>query len=244
MKHLFSPLLPKEPLQAPVLVLAAHPDDEVIGAGSMLAWHAQRGHRVLVVHATDGARGDPANRENDIRAVRRREGIEALRRLGIGAPRHWDLPDGDLPEHLAELTARITEVIREVQPKTLYAFHAGEGHRDHRAIAAAVAAAAGALPPDCRCLLFGVNHMPPGNILFDTTDLHAVKDHAARAYPSQSAYIDLPAMIDHRDRVATANIDLREVTHAEGYLDLLPAELADVHELHDRLRRRIQREDG
>ena len=75
MNHLFSPLLPRDPLEGPVLVLAAHPDDEVIGAGSMLAYHASRGHAVTVVHATDGAAGDPNNREaGDIRDVRRAEG--------------------------------------------------------------------------------------------------------------------------------------------------------------------------
>ncbi|MEO6594563.1 MAG: PIG-L family deacetylase, partial [Planctomycetota bacterium] len=142
MKHLFSPLLPRDQLVGPVLVLAAHPDDEVIGAGSMLAWHAARGHAVTVVHATDGAKGDPGSRENDIRAVRRKEGIEALSRLGVSAPRHWDMPDGDLPEHLDALTERIVAVMREVQPRTLYSFHAGEAHRDHRAMAAATAAAA------------------------------------------------------------------------------------------------------
>ena len=41
MNHLFPPLLPKEQLQAPVLVIVAHPDDEVIAAGAMLAWHRE-----------------------------------------------------------------------------------------------------------------------------------------------------------------------------------------------------------
>ena len=130
MKHLFSPLLPRDPLQGPVLVLAAHPDDEVIGAGGMLAWHGQRGHAVTVVHATDGAKGDPGQREHDIRAVRRAEGKDALARLGLPEARHWDLPDGELPEHLAELTRRIDAVMREIRPRTLYSFHAGEAHRD------------------------------------------------------------------------------------------------------------------
>ena len=105
MNHLFSPLLPRDPLQGPVLVLAAHPDDEVIGAGGMLAFHGARGDAVTVVHATDGAQGDPGKREaGDIRDVRRREGKEALRRLGLEEARHWDLPDGQLPEHLDEQT--------------------------------------------------------------------------------------------------------------------------------------------
>lgn len=242
MKHLFSPLLPKDPLQGPVLVLAAHPDDEVIGAGCMLAWHAQRGHAITVVHATDGSKGDPGQRENDIRAVRRREGIEALSRLGIGEPRHWDLADGELPEHLAALTARIEAVMREVQPRTLYSFHAGEAHRDHRAVAAATAAAAAALAANCRCLLYGVNFVPPGGTLFDVTDVYPRCKRALQAYASQNAYIDLPAMSEHRCRAATVNVDIPGVLYGELFLDLAPAEVRDVHALQDRLHRLIQRE--
>ncbi len=242
MKHLFSPLLPRDPLQSPVLVLAAHPDDEVIGAGSMLAWHASRGHQVTVVHATDGAKGDPGQREHDIRAVRRREGTEALARLGVPPARHWDLPDGDLPEHQADLTARIVAVMREVQPRTLYSFHAGEAHRDHRAIAAATAAAAHALSPECRCLLYGVNFVPPGGTLFDTTDMYARNYRALQAYGSQNAYIDLPGMSEHRERAATVNLDIPGVLYGEMFLDLKPEELAAVHALQDRLHRFIQRD--
>lgn len=243
MNHLFSPLLPKDPLQGPVLVIAAHPDDEVIGAGSMLAFHARRGHAVTVVHATDGAQGDPGKREaGDIRDVRRQEGIEALRRLGLGPARHWDLPDGQLPEHLAELTQRIEAVIREVQPKTFYAFHAGEAHRDHRAIAKAAADAAHALPADCRCLLYGVNFVPAGGTLFDTTDTYAKNYEALKAYVSQNAYIDLPGMSEHRERSATVNLDIPGVLYGEIFLDLKPAELPKVHAMHDQLHRYVQRD--
>jgi len=243
MNHLFSPLLPKDPLQGPVLVLAAHPDDEVIGAGGMLAHHAARGHEVVVVHATDGAQGDPGQREaGDIRDVRRAEGDEALRRLGLGPARHWDLPDGQLPEHLDDLTRRVEEVAREVQPKTLYSFHAGEAHRDHRAIAKATADAAAALPNDCRCLLYGVNFVPAGGTLFDTTDTYPKAYAALKAYSSQNAYIDLPGMSEHRGRAATVNLDIDGVLYGEMFLDLRPAELAELHELHDRFHRFIQRE--
>ena len=242
MKHLFSPLLPRDPLQGPVLVLAAHPDDEVIGAGSMLAYHGTRGHQVTVVHATDGAKGDPGNRANDITALRRAEGKEALARLGLPEARHWDLPDGELPEHLADLTARIVAVMREVQPRTLYSFHAGEAHRDHRAIAAATAAAAHALPADCRCLLYGVNFVPPGGTLFDVTDVYPRCYRALQAYGSQNAYIDLPGMSEHRCRAATVNLDIPGVLYGELFLDLKPHELAAAHALQDRFHRLIQRE--
>lgn len=243
MNHLFSPLLPRDPLQGPVLVLAAHPDDEVIGAGSMLAYHASRGHAVTVVHATDGAGGDPMNREaGDIRDVRRAEGTEALRRLGVAAPRHWDLPDGQLPEHFGDLTERIAAVMREIQPKTFYSFHAGEAHRDHRAIAKAAAAAAAALPSDCRCLLYGVNFVPSGGTLFDVTDIYPKTYEALKAYASQNAYIDLPGMSEHRGRAATVNLDIGGVLYGEMFVDVRPHELVELHAMQDRLHRFMQRD--
>ena len=225
MNHRFNPLLPKDVLRPPVLVVAAHPDDEVIGAGGLLAWHGMQGHRVIVVHATDGAQGDPSGMQQDIRAVRRAEGREALQRLGITDLRHWDLPDGCLPEHVDAITSRLRALFAEVQPKTFYGFWFAEAHRDHQAMAVATVRAAGALPADCRCMLFGVNNVPSGGTLFDTTDVHERKKHALRAYASQLAYIDFAALSDHRDRVAMVNVDIPGVTHGELYADLLPHEL-------------------
>ena len=39
-----------------VLVLAAHPDDEVLGMGGTIAVHTDRGDEVRVVVVTDGSR--------------------------------------------------------------------------------------------------------------------------------------------------------------------------------------------
>ncbi len=243
MKHRFCPLLPRDPLRAPVLVLAAHPDDEVIGAGGMLAWHARQGHAVTVVHCTDGARGDPGARENDIRAVRRREGAEALARLGLGAALHWDLPDGELPTHLDALAARFRALFAATAPRTLYSFWPGEAHRDHRAVARATALAADALPADCRCLGYGVNHVVPGGVLFDTTDTYPVKYKALQAYASQNVYIDLPGMSEHRDRAATVNLDIGGVLYGEMFADLRPAELPRAFALADELQGLLLRDE-
>jgi LmbE family N-acetylglucosaminyl deacetylase len=237
MKHLFPPLLPKEPLRPPVLALAAHPDDEVIGAGGLLAFHGARGDAITVVHMSDGAGGDPGSKAADIRAVRRAEGAEALHRLGISDLRHWDLPDGQLPEHLDDISKRLRALLAEVKPQTLYSFFFNEGHRDHRAVAEAVARSAEAMPADCRCLLFGVNQSVPGGTLFDTTDTYAKKRHALEAYQSQLAYIDLVGLSEHRDRGATVNVDVPGVRYAELYADLQPGQLARARDLCEPLYR-------
>ena len=225
MKHLFPPLLPKEALQPPVLVVAAHPDDEVIGCGAMLAWHRSVGHPVTVVHVSDGAAGDPGARYADIAARRAREGRAALACLGVDDLRPLGFPDGQLPEHLQAIAPRIRELMRAVAPRTVYSFFFTEAHRDHRAVALAVAQAAPAMAADTRCLLFGVNQPVVGGSMFDVTALMAHKERALACYDSQLAYADFKSKTLCRDRGATMNIEDSAVEHVEQFADLRPAEL-------------------
>ncbi len=244
MSHMFPPLLPRDGLQPPVLALAAHPDDEVIGCGGMLAWHVGRGHPVTVVHMTDGAKGDPDGKFDDIASVRRAEGEQILARMGIHDLRSWGLPDGELPEHRDEVVRRLRALVEELQPRTLYSFFFTEGHRDHRLVAEAAADVADALPDECRCLLFGVNHPPAGGVLFDTTDVYETKNQALQAFSSQLAYIDLAELSRCRDRAATVNIEDPAVRYAELFADLRPGELRRARDLTDPLYRYLLEDRG
>lgn len=233
--HVFPPLLPKEHLVPPVLVLAAHPDDEVIACGGMLAWHAQAGHAVTVVHVTDGAKGDPAGRYADIREVRRREGREALARLGITDARSLGFVDGEVPEAVSLLGERLQELFAVLAPRTLYSFFATESHRDHRAVALATVLAAHALPAECRVLLFGVNQVVSGGTMFDVSAFMERKQHALAAFASQLAYNDFKTKILHRDHAATVNVEDKAVTHAEIFADVRPQDLVVAHGVADAL---------
>lgn len=242
MNHLFPPLLPKQALVPPVLAIAAHPDDEVIACGAMLAWHRRAGHAVRVLHSTDGAQGDPDGRYDDIAAVRRREGREALRRLGVDDVLSLGLPDGQLPEHTAPLATRLREQFVSYAPRTLYSFFFTEAHRDHRALARTVAACADALPADCRVLLFGVNQVVCGGTMFDVSDLMDVKQHALSAFASQLAYNDWRRKILGRDHAATVNVEDPAVQHAELFCDLRPHELQPLADLVEPVYRRLLRD--
>ena len=242
MNHLFPPLLPKEDLHPPVLAIAAHPDDEVIPAGAMLAWHRDQGHDVTVLHLTDGDQGDPDGKFDDIKAVRREEGREALRRLGVEDVRSLDFPDGELPEHLDAITVAIQSEFEAIRPQTVYSFFYTEAHRDHRAVAHAVARAASALHADCRCLLFGVNQVVCGGTLFDATGYMDRKQHALAAFQSQLAYNDFARKILHRDHAATVNVEDPAIQYAELFADLRPAELQNVLEMAEHLYRHLLRD--
>ena len=76
-----------------VLVLAAHPDDEVLGMGGTLCLHAaEQGDEVRVVCVTDGSSSQyPGNA--DVRAKKNDEAQQAARVLGVEDYVHLDLPD-------------------------------------------------------------------------------------------------------------------------------------------------------
>ena len=244
MNHLFPPLLPKDDLRQPVLALAAHPDDDIMGCGAMLAWHRSKGHAVTVAHLTDGAAGDPDARHDDIRSLRVAEGVEALRRLDVTDLRSIGLPDGQLPENFDAACDAVRALFEEIQPKTLYAFWFTEAHRDHRAVAHATAACADALPADCRVLLFGVNNAVTGGTMFEVGEFIEKKQHALAAFESQLAYNDFSEHIRHRDHAATINVEDPAVEYAEVFADLRPADLPKARDLADSLIRFLLRDDA
>src|SRR5688572_8634966 len=73
-----------------LLVLAPHPDDEVIGCGGLLAQHLQERRSVRIVVATDGAAGGATQERED----ETRRGLEVI---GGDADLHFlGLPDRQL----------------------------------------------------------------------------------------------------------------------------------------------------
>ena len=75
-----------------VLVVAAHPDDEVLGMGGTIAVHTSGGDALRVLVVTDGSStqypGDSATR-----ARKEEEALRAAAELGVDDYVHLDLPD-------------------------------------------------------------------------------------------------------------------------------------------------------
>lgn len=125
-----------------VVVLAAHPDDEVLGAGGLLRRVAASGAHLTVVWATDGEAAVPAAAEADRRAlaiVRRTEASAALQLLQVEPMRTcWlGLPDG----RLTQLSLRLEDLLRPVVAGAdlVLATWRGDGHPDHDALGRAAA---------------------------------------------------------------------------------------------------------
>ena len=115
-----------------VLVIAPHPDDEVLGCGGTIARLADKGHEVHVAVVTKGY--EPSF-SSDLVAQVRAELAEAHDLLGVTRCHFLDLPAAALDTVAAsELNAQIAGVIDEVAPDTLFVPFIGDIHHDHRLV--------------------------------------------------------------------------------------------------------------
>jgi LmbE family N-acetylglucosaminyl deacetylase len=127
---------------APAVVVAAHPDDEVLGASGVLTTH-----RCTVVLATDGVppdAGDPALAETRVaesRAAHTRldARVDTITRLGFG--------DQALAESVDQLATALVGIIRERSDADVYVPAYQRGHPDHDAVYVAAQLARERLAP-------------------------------------------------------------------------------------------------
>jgi LmbE family N-acetylglucosaminyl deacetylase len=216
-----------------VLVLAAHPDDEVLGVGGTIAWHVARGDRVHVVVAAEGATSrhvarDPLSQSGEIEALRQCA-RQAAAELGSHPPRFLGLPDNRCDGvDLLDIVKAIEDVIVECRPDTVYVHHAGDVNIDHRRLHDAALAACRPQPGHGvrRLLSFetvsSTEWVPSGSlppflptVFVDISRYWAAKLAALRAYESEMRPWPHPrslAGVEHlgRWRGATAGLEMAE----------------------------------
>lgn len=126
------PVLTPRPVH--LTVLAAHPDDETLGAGGLIAAVARLGGTVEVVVVTDGEASHPASPTYDepaLRALRRTELPAAMARLDPAATVRWlAVPDGCVTES-ADLVTRQLEAAPSSGDHWIAAPWRADGHPDH-----------------------------------------------------------------------------------------------------------------
>jgi len=197
-----------------LLVLAPHPDDEVIGCGGLLALHLREGRKVHVAVATDGAQaGDAAQREAESRA--------ALALLGDVTIEFLRFPDRKLSGE-RELDDRISAILREWKPDLIAVPSPLEIHPDHIALSRAFCdliardASLFAELAVARVAFYEVSAPLRPNALVDITPVADVKYAAIEAHASQSAIRDYTSYARGLNAWRTMTLP-PEVKFAEAY---------------------------
>lgn len=118
-----------------VLVIAAHPDDEVLGCGGTIARAAAEGHEVTVAILGEGITSRFDQREAaDRQLLVSLQSDSARAAATLGAARHltFSLPDNRFDTvPLLDVVKIVEGLIAEVRPDEVYTQHGGDLNIDH-----------------------------------------------------------------------------------------------------------------
>ena len=186
-----------------VLVVAAHPDDEVLGCGGTIARHACNGDHVQVLIVAEGATSrylqhDRHQVDEELSALAR-SAQKAGSILGADSVELLNFPDNRLDSvDRLDLIKVVEDRINQFQPQLVYVHHVGDVNVDHRRLHEAVVTACRPTPhhPVRRLLSFEVvsssEWQPPGsaplfqpNWFVDISEQWQLKYEALRAYASE-----------------------------------------------------------
>lgn len=120
-----------------VLVIVAHPDDEILGMGGTIAKYVATGNEVALLIVTDGSTSQYKNdpRLNEIIEEKKSETQNAANILGISKIYYGGQPDMrlDITAH-TEVNAAIEKVIDDFEPDIVYTHFEGDVNRDHQCV--------------------------------------------------------------------------------------------------------------
>ena len=118
-----------------ILIVAAHPDDEVLGCGGTIAKLSDDGARVHVAFQTDGvsSRAGEPEQQTIYAAARRAAAERACKIIGVTSMSFGEYPDNRMDEvALLDVAKSIEALIADHRPEMVLTHHGGDLNIDHR----------------------------------------------------------------------------------------------------------------
>lgn len=137
--HFLNSYKPQIELSDNTVIIAPHPDDEVIGCAGLIQTLIEQGippHVIILTGGEGSHRGCCNTPEADIVSARHQLTIKAAEILGLPQSHIHCLhyPDGSIDFAHSE-TEKLKELLEELSPKALFLPHKGEGWNDHVRVA-------------------------------------------------------------------------------------------------------------
>jgi len=165
-----------------ILVIATHPDDEVLGCGGTIAKHTKQGDETYLCIVTKGYTPDWSE---EFLKKRKNEIEKANKILGIKKTFFLDFPTVKLdtiPQK--ELNDALSKIVDEVKPEIVYIPHKGDLNKDHRLVFEAVLVA---VRPVSRCR---IKKLLSYETLSETTWGSPIKDFTPNVYVDISGTLE------------------------------------------------------
>ena len=115
-----------------ILVIAAHPDDEVLGCGGSLILHKMKKDEINVVFMSNGV--SSRAKKNYLEIVQRKKmAIKVSKKLDIKNTFFLDFPDNELDKvSLLTITKKIENIIFKIKPNLIYTHSFSDLNIDHQ----------------------------------------------------------------------------------------------------------------
>ncbi len=113
-----------------ILIIAAHPDDEILGCGGVIS-KFKRNNKIQVLFLTDGV--SARKKDNNKINIRRNECLKLFKFLKIKNPIFFDFSDNELDKStLLNIVKKIEPVIQKFKPNIIFTHYEHCLNIDHK----------------------------------------------------------------------------------------------------------------
>lgn len=196
-----------------VLVIAAHPDDEVLGCGGTMARHVIQGDKVKSIILAEGITSRDLTRNRDIHneefEILHKAALKANEILGVSNVQLLDFPDNRMDGlDLLDIVKKVEEIINEYKPDIIYTHHIGDVNIDHQQIHRAVLTAVRPIPG---------NHRVQDLLFFETASSTEWMTRGSAPSFQPDWYVNISETLDKKLKALEAyEYEMRDWPHARS----------------------------
>lgn len=219
-----------------VLIVAAHPDDEILGVGATVARHAAQGDAVYALILGEGQTSRGARREDIDREVvdeLHQNTLESAKAVGYRAVFFADFPDNRFDEvDLLDIVKAVEQKIGELKPQIIYTHYSGDLNVDHQYTARAVLTATRPIGDYCVEEIYAFETLSSSewnfdysaqsafspNVFVDIADYYEKKEAAMKCYVSELCAFPHPRSLTGMDVLSKSRGMAAGMQRAEAFM--------------------------
>jgi LmbE family N-acetylglucosaminyl deacetylase len=206
-----------------VLVLAPHPDDEIIGCGGTIIKHVAKGSRILVVYLTDGVY--PKNVQDvgqdsiweELSQNIKSEARGGLQQMGCTESIFLDFPNRLLSMSTRACAEALKKIMSDFNPTSVFVPFLLDINPDHSATASILASALKNASIEPWCYSYEVWTTLVPNTIIDITDTMPQKMRALAEYKSQLTLFDYSKRIRGLNSYRSMYVD-EPIEYCEAFI--------------------------
>lgn len=214
-----------------ILIVAAHPDDEILGCAATVAQLIKKGYDAYTLILSNGKASRGAVEQCELDNLKK-ELDEANNLIGIKKVYQLDFPDNAFDSvSLLEIVKQIEKIKNEVKPEIIFTHHFGDMNIDHQITHRAVLTATRPMAGECVKTVYAME-IPSStewnsfiketafvpNIFFEVEETIDLKIKAMAKYKSELRDYPHPRSLKHIKELAKINGTKVGLNYAENFL--------------------------